>query len=167
MGKRIWSKSLDDPFWGRVDIRGPDECWPWMAGRHAAGYGCLIRSDNGKHDTAHRVAFELTNGPIPAGIHILHDCDYPPCCNPKHLLAGTSGDNMRDKERKGRGGHPVGEGNHSVLTRENVVEIRWLKATTGVSYVELGIMYGVTPVTIRNIVLCRKWKHVRMIRQSK
>jgi hypothetical protein len=51
---------------------------------------------------AHRVAWTLANGPIPAGMHVLHTCDNPPCCNPGHLWLGTQADNMADMARKGR-----------------------------------------------------------------
>src|SRR5438067_6003425 len=30
---------LRQRFWGKVDLRGPDECWPWLASLHSAGYG--------------------------------------------------------------------------------------------------------------------------------
>ena len=53
---------------------------------------------------AHRVSWELANGPIPENMCILHSCDTPLCVNPEHLFLGTLADNMADKERKGRHG---------------------------------------------------------------
>lgn len=51
---------------------------------------------------AHRRAFELTHGPLEAGVHVLHACDNPPCCNPAHLFPGDQTLNMRDMVAKGR-----------------------------------------------------------------
>lgn len=48
----------------------------------------------------HRVAWEVTNGPIPKGISVCHRCDNPPCCNPQHLFLGTQSDNNLDMVEK-------------------------------------------------------------------
>lgn len=49
--------------------------------------------------SAHRVAYELTRGPIPAGMEIDHLCRVRSCVNPDHLEAVTRGENLR----RGRG----------------------------------------------------------------
>jgi len=72
------------------------------------GYG-LIRVD-GKTVLTHRLAWELANGPIPDGLHVLHHCDNPPCRQTEptegypegHLFLGTNEDNVADKMAKGR-----------------------------------------------------------------
>ena len=51
---------------------------------------------------AHRVAFELANGPIPDGVMVCHHCDNPPCVRPDHLFLGTNSENQRDSVQKGR-----------------------------------------------------------------
>ncbi len=53
-------------------------------------------------DYTHRIAWEEANGPIPEGLHVLHSCDNPPCCNVGHLFLGTAQDNADDKVAKGR-----------------------------------------------------------------
>jgi hypothetical protein len=93
-----------DRFWSKVATAGPDDCWPWTAATTPKGYGRWTYREGGKncHTTAHRKAWELANGPIPAGFQVLHRCDNPPCCNPAHLWLGTHRDNMADKVAKGR-----------------------------------------------------------------
>jgi hypothetical protein len=54
---------------------------------------------------AHRVSYELANGPIPAGLCVLHHCDNRPCIRPSHLFLGTRRDNALDKTLKGRVRH--------------------------------------------------------------
>lgn len=76
-------------------------CWEWTGTKDKHGYG-RVRVDQRKA-RAHRVAWEAFKGEIPAGLHVLHRCDNPGCVNPEHLFLGTHGDNMRDREAKGRG----------------------------------------------------------------
>ena len=82
-------------FWSRVRMAQPDECWEWVGPLFPGGYGRV--NYNGTRQGAHRVAYELTHGPIPPGMDILHSCDLRKCCNPKHLKVGTDQDNVRDK----------------------------------------------------------------------
>ncbi len=99
-----------DLFWHRVDKTGPNGCWLYMGFRKWDGYGWLARIVNGRQRnmTAHRYAWILTHGEPPAGMHILHQCDNPPCCNPSHLRLGTHQENMKEMKDRGRsnGGYP-------------------------------------------------------------
>lgn len=143
-------------YWPRVDKRGPDECWPWMANICSTGYGGF--SLGGKKVLTHRLAWMLANGPIPPGAWILHRCDNPPCCNPAHLFLGTTADNTRDRDSKGRGarGERVGS---SKLTKDQVAEIR-RRLATGEFQRLIAADFGVSQVTISHIALGKKWKHV-------
>jgi hypothetical protein len=58
-------------------------CWRWAAAKSSDGYGAVWWG--GRQQNAHRVAFELFVGPIPAGHSIGHLCDLPDCVNPEHL----------------------------------------------------------------------------------
>lgn len=98
------SGPFEERFWAKVD-KG-DGCWEWTGGRANRGYG-HVEPVRGQNRSAHRVSWELTNGPIPDGLWVLHRCDNPPCVRPSHLFLGTHADNMRDMEAKGRGKHPV------------------------------------------------------------
>jgi hypothetical protein len=92
------TESDKERFWSKVDIKSPEECWEWKAGKTLNGYGTFRLSV--KHKYAHRLAWELTNGPIPEGMSILHKCDNRGCCNPDHLYVGTQYDNMMDRAER-------------------------------------------------------------------
>lgn len=97
-----------ESFWLRVDKLGPIPelkpnlgcCWLWLGRPTPRGYG--QHRWEGKMMRAHRVAWLVSVGPIPAGLFVLHHCDNPPCVNPAHLWLGTHDDNMRDRQEKGR-----------------------------------------------------------------
>lgn len=76
-----------------------DGHWLWL-GATIHGYGMLWR--DGKNNYAHRVSYELHNGPIAPGMCVCHTCDIPSCVNPEHLFLGTQKDNMIDCKNKGR-----------------------------------------------------------------
>lgn len=101
--KRI---TRDERFWSKVNKT--ETCWLWTAGVNNKGYGRFrYFSDAERHGLgcdlyAHRVAWLLTNGPIPDGMEVLHRCDTPRCVSPDHLFLGTQADNMRDASRKNR-----------------------------------------------------------------
>jgi hypothetical protein len=87
-------------FWSKVRQDNPDSCWPWPGEKSDGGYGRF--TVRGRRYRASRLAWELAHGPIPKGLLVCHDCDNPPCCNPKHLFLGTHADNVQDRVEKGR-----------------------------------------------------------------
>jgi hypothetical protein len=77
-------------FWNKV--AKSDGCWLWTSVTSRDGYG-LFHLD-GKHQSAHRVAFVLTNGDIPEGMELHHKCENPVCVRPDHLEVVTHKENM-------------------------------------------------------------------------
>ena len=108
---------------------------------------------------AHRVSWELANGPIPSGMCVLHRCDNPPCVNPVHLFLGTQHDNVIDMIAKGRKNPACGE-NHgrAKLTAAAVREIRERGLTE--SQQSLARLHGVSQVAISHVLLRKSWKHL-------
>lgn len=96
---------IEERFWALVDIKGPDECWPWLGSLSEKGYGKFMEVPRQSPVRAHRKAYELENGPIPTDMLICHSCDNPPCCNSNHLFVGTCKDNTQDMMIKGRNRH--------------------------------------------------------------
>lgn len=155
-------RSTADRFWEKVDKRGPDDCWEWQAYRDKDGYGHIRNGErNNADESAHRLSYELANGPIPSGMLVCHKCDNPPCVNPTHLFLGTSTDNMQDCSAKGRKPGAQGETFYSTkLTNEKVVAIRQRYAAGGVTMYELAAEYGVTAGHICAIIHRKAWTHI-------
>ena len=84
-------------------------CIEWTGGIDFEGYG--RRKINGKTYRAHRLVWETANGPIPPDMLICHKCDNPACVRLEHLFLGTTQDNTRDRDSKGRQARPKGERN--------------------------------------------------------
>lgn len=146
-------------FWMKVALeaaQSPGDCWLWEAGTNNVGYGRFAVT---KHMlvSAHRFSWELANGPIPEGMCVLHRCDVRACVNPAHLFLGTRGDNNRDAVSKGR--QARGE-RHGIarLTAEKARTIRTRYAAGEGSMHDLAVEYGVTDVSVFNVVHRRTWR---------
>ena len=149
-------RPLAHRFWEKVRVS--TGCWLWGASRDTKGYGSIGLFGRGTLARASRVAWLLSNGPIPAGQHVLHSCDNPPCVNPDHLFLGTNLDNAADMLAKGREAHLSGERNgRARLTRGQVAEIRHARAV-GAGYRALAEQYGVSEGTIWWILSGRHWQ---------
>lgn len=130
-------------FWRKVDKRGPDECWPFTGTKNQYGYGRIRKGGDrgGKMIFAHRVSWEMHNGPIPDGLQALHKCDNPPCVNPAHLFLGDNDDNIKDKLQKGRA--------RSRQLNENARVAIMALLKLNVSQAKIGEVVGVCPKTVQ------------------
>ncbi len=73
-----------------------DDCWLWTATKNGSGYGAF--GVEGKRIYAHRFAYELAVGPIPAGLQVDHKCHTPACVNPAHLRLATNAQNNQNRQ---------------------------------------------------------------------
>jgi hypothetical protein len=152
-------RDVAERFWEKVNRSTSRACWEWT-GSHGAGspYGQfqwdyrMVRS--------HRAAYMLSIGEIPEGLHVLHRCDNPKCCNPTHLKLGTQADNMADKVRRRRAsriGKP-GESNPSAkLTWAKVRAIR-KRGALKIPGTVIAREFGVDQTTVSNILLGKSWR---------
>lgn len=149
---------LEARFWWKVDQSG-DGCWEWQAYRNASGYG-VVGVEGNKTKLAHRVAWELTQGPIPDGLRVLHQCDNPACVRPDHLFIGTQGDNVADAVAKGRARGAVGERNSKAkLTEDDVRFIRRLHGI-GIPRKAIAKVFGVNVSIVNAIGRRELWSHI-------
>ena len=44
----------------------------------------------------HRQVYEQANGPVPAGMVVMHSCGHRWCVNPEHLSVGTQSENRHE-----------------------------------------------------------------------
>lgn len=134
------------------------------------GYGITTRVVNGKRCTyvkLHRLAYCEAHGlslQDIAGQVVRHTCDNPRCINPEHLILGTSGDNVRDMDRRGRRrsvpprhagqSHPQAK-----LTAEQVRQIRETYVPYHKEYggTALAKRYGVSQTVVSGIVRGAAW----------
>ena len=91
-----------DRLWSRVE-KTEDGCWLWTGATIPKGYGAI--KIDGRMELVHRVAYQLTYGPIPEGKQVDHTCHtkdctakaleclHRRCINPEHLEAVTSHEN--------------------------------------------------------------------------
>ena len=155
--------SAEKRFWEKVKKSGGDDCWEWTAYRTPFGYGRFSSVCNrGKPRitvNAHRFSWEIHNGKIPDNVCVLHHCDNPPCCNPRHLFLGTRQDNMADMVRKGRAAKQIGESNpRSFLTEDVVLNIRKLSKTH--TPPQIGRKFNISRQLASKIVTYKIWRHV-------
>lgn len=113
---------LTERFWAKV--QKTSECWLWTGARMKDGYG-HIKVD-GRMVRAHRLSYEMVNGPIPEGLDLDHLCRVRHCVRPDHLEPVTRWENgkrgvgwMAQQARKTHcdHGHPFDESNTYVGPR--------------------------------------------------
>lgn len=147
---------IEERFWSKVDIRGDDECWEWLAGKDKNGYGIIQL--NGRSVKAHRIAYLLRYGLIDNNLLVCHKCNNRSCENPAHLYQGTPQDNATDRVNADK--HPKGERNYSAkLAEQQVIKIIEL-LKNGKSHKFIAEAYKVSKGAIRNINKMKSWKYL-------
>lgn len=139
-------------------------CLIWTGALSNKGYGQIrVGGRKGRLLLAHRMAYELTYGPIPKGLCCLHRCDNPRCCEPTHLWLGTKRDNTHDMMAKGRAKltmpHHIlrGEERSKKLTE---AKVRKILASKGLLQRKIAERYGISTATVSDIQCRRTWAHV-------
>jgi hypothetical protein len=154
----VWGLFLsNDPIdiFALIDMRGPDECWPWLGtwggrGRDKRPYFM----SNKRRTMCYRWVWELVHGEkLTADVLLLHSCDnggWPiGCSNPKHLRKGTVADNSADMTDRQRHGLPG-----------TVVRAIRRLLEQGKTELYVAEQYGLTRETVSAIKTGRAYKHV-------
>ncbi len=137
-------------FWRLVDVRGADECWPWL-GDLDKGYGVFFYG--GRMRPAHELALSFTTGEARlSSLETCHACDNPPCCNPRHLRFDNRAANVADMDERDR---RVNGG--ARLTAAQVRVIRERRAA-GARQKDLAAQYGITNGAVSLIVRGLQWR---------
>jgi hypothetical protein len=87
---------IPDKVLKNVRVR-EDGCWEWLRSKNSEGYG-QVWYDN-KLVMVHRLVAISTRTVKDTDI-IRHSCHNRWCCNPDHLMVGTSADNYNDSRDK-------------------------------------------------------------------
>lgn len=156
--------SVLDRFWAKVSrSEGGLGCWNWLGAKNSGGYGNFkVGSYNAQ--PAHRVSYELKNGPIPKGLYVCHKCDNRLCVNPSHLFLGTAKDNMQDASDKGR--LKRGDGQLSSKLKNADIEAITLSLSPAkygrgaIQQYKIAAKFGVSQALISRIQNGKAWKHV-------
>jgi hypothetical protein len=133
-------------------------CWEWNGTVSKSGYAYTQGSP------AHRVVFQLFNGPISKlpGHHggvVRHSCDNRKCVNPEHLKLGTTRDNLQDQIDRGsvETGTRCSIKGKRVLTNAEVVEVKQLRED-GWTYTRIAEKFDMACGSIHEIINGRNKK---------
>lgn len=156
MNKR-WTRTPEQRYWDKVEVKGPEECWLWTGSIVRGGYGSIWWHGQSR-GSACRVGWELLYGPIPDGLCVCHHYDNPACHNPAHWFLGTLQDNNRDRLDKGRYRKSHHDTPNQKLDWEKVRAIRASYSAGGVTQKQLAERYGVSAGKIWHVIHHRSWR---------
>ena len=155
-----YKKDFEGRVWSRVKIGKPNECWIWQ-GYVSHGYGTLrvMKAPGSKaqrHLRAHRLAWWLENSePLPPDMLVIHSCNTPLCCNPRHLRLGTHKQNMEDVRKAGN--QAGAKNGNAKLTAQAVVAIREARQS-GQSLKAIAEAHKIKVSSVSSICLGKIWK---------
>jgi hypothetical protein len=143
-------------FWSKVDKKGKNDCWPWLAGCTYDGYGQFSIGSTGYRSS--RIALAIA-GFRSNTLETRHLCNNPSCCNPWHLAFGTPVENGQDQRTNGS--KKGSKHNLARLIETDIPIIRKLVSLWGHgSQVFLAKLFCVTHSTIGRIISGEHWTHV-------
>jgi uncharacterized protein (DUF433 family) len=151
--------SLEEKLHAGYEINHETGCWEWTRAKIRGGYGVIVWEKN--KICTHRLSYELVNGPIPSGLHILHSCDNPKCCNPAHLRTGTVKENMQDMRDRMRGS--IGEKSSTAKLKDGDVVNILKMIKSGVSLAQIARDYSMDSQAISQIKHGKSWRHIKRI----
>ena len=149
------------PFWERVEaqtIIDDNGCHIFTGSKDECGYGRIYKDK--KLVRLHRAMYEKIHGEIPKKMVIMHKCDVPACINPKHLMLGTQGMNIKDMFDKKRDNILHSE-NHGMAKLTNIdIPIIRKRLFNGDTCISIAKDYEVSEGMIRHIKNNRAWRHI-------
>jgi hypothetical protein len=157
-------RDIVERFWEKV-AKG-EGCWNWTGYRKDKGYGTIHNSDGEtkRPVLAHRLSWEIANGPIPDGICVLHRCDNPACVRLDHLFLGTKADNNADMKAKGRASGNPACGEDAVWAKMTEAQVREMRDKYGSMHrppvSKISADYRIHKMTVWNILTRRTWRHI-------
>ena len=92
-------------------------CLIWRHTLNAAGYGYVHL--NGRNESAHRMAYEMSREESPHDRTILHACRRRSCVQPAHLYLGSAGENPADRGPDAAGTGVNGNRKRAAPNRQN------------------------------------------------
>ena len=157
--KTYWRTPIGTSLADRLVARSArcsNGCLLWTGSTGRSGYGqirvgaTMVR--------VHRLAWELANGPVPGGLHVLHRCDVRACMDPSHLFLGTPADNSADMVAKKRSGERE-RNSQAKLTPVDVLAIS-ARISLGETCASIARDFGVGPTAVMNIKTGYRWAHL-------
>lgn len=142
---------------------GLEGCWIWP-GASPDGVRYPSLRGGGRSIQVHRLSHIVFKGD-PHPFVVCHTCDTPACFNPSHLFRGTTADNNRDRQAKGRTRLPPRGQNHrhAKLTEDQVKEILRENPVMSRGLVsELARKYKVSRSAIQGILYGYTWKYLTL-----
>jgi len=156
-----FSKTLEERFWDKVDVKTENECWEWKASLTLhGGYGQLMNYKNGKRILikAHQFSYKINKGENSNGLMVCHKCNNSKCCNPNHLYLGTAKDNWNDTTNCGHNYKLPPVRPEKVHCAKINFEIATIIRNSDENGVVLSKKYGISKTMISKIKRGLSWK---------
>ena len=142
-----------EQFWALVRRDDQDACWLWTRATRN-GYGVVWSTELKHHWGAHRLAYRLWHGEIPEGALVMHSCDTPPCCNPRHLRLGSDASNRADSARKKRHARGDTHGRRKLTS----ADVGLILASRALTNRALARRFGVSESAVSMIRNGKRWQ---------